>query len=174
MKSLAGELVGILRQQLMEEVRAEVMSQTRAQVINELRGMSLAEIMGLTEGAARDVGSVVAPAKRGPGRPKKAAGTASSGDTKKKKSGTARLRRRGAEDIASALTAIKGLLGKRPAGLRSEQIGKELGLDKRELPRPLAKGLAEGSLRKKGQKRSTTYFVTGGVGSEPKKGKKRS
>jgi hypothetical protein len=54
------------------------------------------------------------------------------------------------------VTALKGTNGK---GLRSEQIQKSLGLDKRELPRVLKTGIANKAIRSKGQKRATVYYA---------------
>jgi hypothetical protein len=54
------------------------------------------------------------------------------------------------------VTALKATKGK---GLRSEQIQKSLGLDKRELPRVLRTGIAKKALKSKGQKRATIYFA---------------
>jgi hypothetical protein len=72
-----------------------------------------------------------------------------------------RLKRRSAEDIAAALGSIATLLKQHSTGLRAEQIRKQLNMQAKELPRPLAEGLAAKLLRKKGQKRATVYFVTG-------------
>jgi hypothetical protein len=57
---------------------------------------------------------------------------------------------------AGVVTALKATRGK---GLRSEQIQKALGVDKRELPRVLKTGLTKKVLRSKGQKRATQYFA---------------
>ena len=69
--------------------------------------------------------------------------------------------RRTAADIASAVDAIETLLLKNPSGLRAEQIRKELGLEAKELPRPLAEGVSQKRFSKEGQKRATTYFAKG-------------
>jgi hypothetical protein len=70
-----------------------------------------------------------------------------------------RLKRRSADDIAATLGNIVTLLKAHPAGLRAEQIRKDLDMLAKELPRPLAEGLASKALRKKGQKRATVYFA---------------
>jgi len=44
-------------------------------------------------------------------------------------------------------------------GLRIEQINKQLGTTTKDLALPIRKLLAEGALKAKGQKRSTTYFA---------------
>jgi len=46
-------------------------------------------------------------------------------------------------------------------GLRIEQINKQLGTTTKDLALPIRKLLAEGALKAKGQKRSTTYTVAG-------------
>jgi hypothetical protein len=45
--------------------------------------------------------------------------------------------------------------------MRAEQIRSALGVDPRELPRPLAEALASRKIAKAGQKRATTYFAKG-------------
>jgi hypothetical protein len=70
-----------------------------------------------------------------------------------------RLKRRTEVDIQKTLDQIVTVLHKNRDGLRSEQIQEALGLDKRELPAPLAIGLQRGAIRKTGQKRATTYFA---------------
>jgi hypothetical protein len=72
-----------------------------------------------------------------------------------------RLKRRSAEDIAATLNSIVSLLKQHPSGLRAEQIRKQLSMQAKELPRPLAEGLQAKALRKKGQKRATVYFAAG-------------
>jgi hypothetical protein len=69
-----------------------------------------------------------------------------------------RLARRSAADLAKAVEAIVGLLDKHPQGMRAEQIRSSLGLDAKELPKPLADALAAKRISKKGEKRATTYF----------------
>ena len=59
---------------------------------------------------------------------------------------------------------IVSLLQKSPEGLRAEQIREALGVQAKELPRPLADGLSEGRISKSGQKRATTYFAGGKAG----------
>jgi predicted HTH transcriptional regulator len=46
-------------------------------------------------------------------------------------------------------------------GMRIEQINKQLGTSTKDLALPIRKLLAEGVLKAKGQKRSTTYTVAG-------------
>ena len=75
-----------------------------------------------------------------------------------KKTATGRLARRSLADIDATLDLIVGLLKKTP-GLRSEQIGAALGLDKKEIPRPVMEGLDRGLLSKAGERRGTTYYV---------------
>ncbi len=66
-----------------------------------------------------------------------------------------RLARRSMKDIERTLGVIVGSLKGGP--MRSEQIQKALGLDKRELPRVLKHGLATKKLKAKGEKRATLY-----------------
>jgi hypothetical protein len=70
-----------------------------------------------------------------------------------------RLGRRTTADIGRVLDSIVTLLEKSPEGLRAEQIRAALGVQPKELPRPLADGLTLGRLTKSGQKRATAYFA---------------
>ncbi|AKU94986.1 hypothetical protein AKJ09_01650 [Labilithrix luteola] len=78
-----------------------------------------------------------------------------------------RLQRRSTDDLAEMVERIAGLLAKEVAGLRAEQIREALGVEKKELPRPIQEGLASGRFAKSGQKRATVYTLGKG-----KKGKK--
>ena len=89
------------------------------------------------------------------GRP--AAAGAPPGAVKRAKGG--RLSRRSAADIAAALERIAGLLKKHQDGMRAEQIRKALHMQAKEMPRILSEGLGKRKLKKKGQKRATTYFA---------------
>jgi hypothetical protein len=70
-----------------------------------------------------------------------------------------RLRRRSADDIATALSRVVALVKGHKEGLRAEQIRSELQMQSKEMPRVLAEGLTKRKLRKRGQKRATTYFA---------------
>ena len=72
---------------------------------------------------------------------------------------TGRLPRRSADDIAKTVSQIAALLKKHKGGLRAEQIRAALGLQPKEMPRPLSEGVKARAFKKKGQKRATTYFV---------------
>jgi CRP-like cAMP-binding protein len=67
-----------------------------------------------------------------------------------------RLARRSQADIVALAVSIAALL-EREVALRAEEIRTKLDLDRRELPRALAEGLASGALSKTGEKRATTY-----------------
>lgn len=54
-------------------------------------------------------------------------------------------------------------------GLHIEQINKRLGTSTKDLGLPIRKLVAEGVLKPKGEKRSTSYFL--GEGQRRKKGK---
>jgi hypothetical protein len=95
----------------------------------------------------------------GNGRPARAEGgggsTSSGRSAKVAKTKNGRLARRSAEEIEKALGLVVAALKAGP--LRAEELKKKLGLDTRELPRVLAEGLSSKKLKKKGQKRATTY-----------------
>jgi hypothetical protein len=118
-----------------------------SQVLLALRGASIDELMEVSRGTA-------ARRPRAPGV----------GVKRRGKGG--RLGRRSTAELEAVLDSIVGLLEKNPKGMRAEQIRESLGVEAKELPRPLAEGLSNGSLKKTGQKRATTYFA----GSRKKKG----
>ena len=55
-------------------------------------------------------------------------------------------------------TQFVSFVAKHP-GLRIEQINKELGTSTKDLALPIRKLIAEGQIKTKGKKRSTTYFA---------------
>jgi hypothetical protein len=136
---------------------AALASTFASSVLAAIRSSSLQEI--LSEGGHG------APAKRGPGRPKtvqngtaKSAPVAAPKAAPKGKGG--RLARRSAEEIEKVVGLVVGTLGKHKEGLRSEQLQKALGLSKQEIVGPLTQALAAKKITKKGQRRSTTYFLS--------------
>lgn len=147
-------------------------SQFAMSILNALRSASIEEVMGVTGARASGGGTSApaAPVKRGPGRPKKVAAAAPAAEPAapaKRRGRPGRLPRRSAEDIGGVVDSIFALLQSHPEGLRAEQIRAALDLHKKELPRPLAEGLATGAFTKEGQKRATTYFA--GSGGKAKK-----
>lgn len=85
---------------------------------------------------------------------------------------TGRLARRSEEDIAKVVEEILVVVKKHPEGIRAEELRVELGLDKKEMPKPMLVALANGSLRKEGEKRATVYFI-GGKASKAAPAKKK-
>jgi hypothetical protein len=120
-------------------------------IIDALRSASIDELTGVGRGAAR------------PGRPAARAPAVDGG----RRGG--RLGRRSANDIGHMVESIVSLLQSRPEGLRAEQIREALAVQAKELPRPLADGLAAGRIKKSGQKRATTYFVSEGAAGGAKR-----
>lgn len=157
-------------------------SQFATSIIEALRSASIAEVMEVTSGTrATPRAAVVSstPARRGPGRPKKVAAAAPAPAADRPRPAgrgvgakSARLGRRSASDIGKVIEDIATLLQKHPDGLRAEQIRDALGVQAKELPRPLADGLTQGRFSKAGQKRATTYFA-GGAKKAAGGGKKR-
>lgn len=137
-------------------------NQFAAGVVQAIRSASFEEIAGLS-GAAK-----AAPVRRAPA----AAAAAPAGrPAKRSRLGRGgRLRRRSKAALTAVLDSIVDLVARHPEGLRAEQIRAELGLASKELPRPMAAGLAARRLVKKGLKRATTYFV----GSSGKASAKRA
>jgi hypothetical protein len=123
-------------------------SQFAQNLIRALRGVSIEELVALSSGGAR-----------GAAGPAAARGAAQLGRRRGK---GGRLPRRSVEEIGRMVDSIADLLAKSPDGLRAEQIRDALGVDAKELPRPLADGVKSGRFKKTGQKRATTYFLGSG------------
>jgi hypothetical protein len=122
------------------------------------------------------VGTPVAPARRGPGRPR-GSGKAKSEAPAKRGPGrpsaatspTGRRIRRSSADVEEVAEQVLGYVRAHP-GSRLEEIGRGLGTDTAGLKLPVKELLGSGRLRTEGQKRGTRYFVGGGTGgSSPKK-----
>jgi hypothetical protein len=124
----------------------DLAAQFANQVMEAIRGASLDELLGESRGSSR--AATRAPVSAAT-RPQAARAAKSPG----------RLPRRSAEDLSNVVGQIVSLLKTRKDGLRAEQIREELGLDRKELPRPLKAGLEAKKLVSKGQKRATTYFA---------------
>jgi hypothetical protein len=123
-----------------------------AGVLDAIRGASLEELLSESPG-----GKTRAPARSPVHAAAAAIVTAAAAPSRRRNGG--RLPRRSAGDISQAVENIVGLLGENPGGLRAEQIRQKLGLQAKELPRPLKEGLEGGRLSKVGRKRATTYFA---------------
>jgi hypothetical protein len=134
----------------------ELASDFALSILGALRAASIDELTGVASGVAL---------RRGPrpGRP------AAAEPIVRKRGRGGRLGRRSTADIGRMVEDIVTLLQKFPGGMRAEQIRDALGCQAKELPRPLADGLAEGRITKTGQKRATTYFAGAGGGAAPKR-----
>ena len=66
--------------------------------------------------------------------------------------------KRTSDEIEQLAETFHGFVAKHP-GLRIEQINKQLGSTTKDLALPIRKLVADGALKTKGEKRSTTYFA---------------
>jgi hypothetical protein len=138
-----------------------------ASVLDALRSASIDELV--------DVAGTGGATRRGPGRPRSAerdaaANGAASSAPRRRAGRGGRLGRRTASDITRMIESIVSVLTKAGAGMRAEQIREALGVEAKELPRPLAEAISGGRITKSGQKRATTYFAgSGGGGTAPKR-----
>ena len=133
-------------------------SQFASSVLEALRSASIDELVQVA-------GASSAP-RRGPGRPRAAASAPSaasaaveaedapSAGARGRRGRGGRLGRRSAGDISRMIELIVGALQKAGEGLRAEQIRETLGVEAKELPRPLAEAISSGRITKSGQKRS--------------------
>src|SRR5277367_6244129 len=108
----------------------ELAASFSAGVLDAVRGASLEELLSESSG-----GKSPAPSRLGA---RSSARAAPAQAAPRRRPG--RLPRRSAGDISQAVDTIVGLLGQNPAGLRAEQIREKLGLQAKELPRPLKEG----------------------------------
>lgn len=133
-------------------------TQFATSVLGALRSASIDELMDVAGGAVR----------RGPGRPRLSEVGAAPAPKKRAGNG-GRLGRRSAGDITRMIESIVNVLQQAGTGLRAEQIREALGVEAKELPRPLADAMSQGLISKSGQKRATTYFAGGGGDGSPKR-----
>lgn len=143
-------------------------SQFASSVIEALRGASIDELLDVAQG-----GGTSAPAARR-GRPARevSAAEAPVAAPRVRRGRGGRLGRRSANDIAAMINSIVSLLQQNPGGLRAEQIREALGVEAKELPRPLGEATEQGLISKEGQKRATTYFAGGGDAGKRRGGAK--
>jgi hypothetical protein len=134
----------------------------------------LTELSGLVRQSALEAvqvalgGGVAAPARRGPGRPRKnaaagpiaaaaPAGTASSAPAGKRGRKGKRAKRSSADVDATAAALLTYVAANE--GQSIEQIGKGMGVATKELKLPVIKLMEAKKLKTKGQRRGTKYFV---------------
>ena len=66
--------------------------------------------------------------------------------------------KRSSGELDKLADSFHGFVAKHP-GLRIEQINKQLGTNTKDLALPIRKLIADGAIKTKGAKRSTTYFA---------------
>lgn len=123
-----------------------------ASVVEEIRGASVEELFAPAAGGGRRSSRVAPESARAGGR----------------------LARRSGQDIEAVIDQIVELIRRSPKGLRAEEIRSALGLEAKEMPRPLREGLAAGRFTKAGEKRATTYLLKGAKSSSGSKRRGRS
>ena len=114
------------------------------------------------------VGTPVAPARRGPGRPRgpgKSTVKRSPGRPPAAKSVPGRRVRRSSADVEEVAEQVLGYVRAYP-GQRLEEIGRGLGTATAGLKLPVKELVTSGRLRTEGQKRGTKYFAGGGSGGK--------
>lgn len=143
----------------MSTLRAQIdrlAAQFAGNIIDALRGASLEDLMAIA-------GNRGGGGRRG--RPVGGGGMSALDGGAGRRGRGGRLGRRTQDDIGRMIERIFDLLQKTSGGMRAEQIREALGVEAKELPRPLADALASGRITKTGQKRATTYFAGGGGSS---------
>jgi hypothetical protein len=128
------------------------------QRLNELASSFASEVLDAIRGASLEDLVAASPVGGRRARPASAAGPMDTA-ARPARGRRGRLPRRSMDDIAQVVERIVSLLEQNPEGLRAEQIREKLGLQAKELPRPLKESLDSGRVGKSGQKRATTYFV---------------
>lgn len=72
--------------------------------------------------------------------------------------GRGRGAKRTSDELDGLAESFHSFVAKHP-GMRIEQINKQLGTTTKDLALPIRKLIAEGAIKTKGEKRSTTYFA---------------
>lgn len=111
----------------------------------------------LVEAARESVVAALGGAVSSSGRRTRRAAAAPRAAKRGRKAGRRRVRR-SAEQLAEVQEKVIAVLNKNP-GLTSEEIQATLGLEKRELQRPLTLLRNERRIKTKGQKRGMKYYV---------------
>jgi hypothetical protein len=120
------------------------------ELLASLHGASLEELISL--GGAGHV-------PRGTGRPAKAKRATSAERRNAPSHRTKRVLRRSTTDLDKLVAQIVAVVSKhRKDGIRAEQIRKTLGIERRELPKPLELAFESRKIAKRGRKRGTAYF----------------
>ena len=167
---------------LMSNLRSTIetlASQFASSVLEALRSASIDELVNVA-GSSSSSSAGGGAVRRGPGRPRAAAAAAAAaveadgGAPRSRRGRGGRLGRRSAGDISRMIELIVGALQKAGEGLRAEQIRETLGVEAKELPRPLAEAISSGRITKSGQKRATTYYAggSGGAAAPKRRGRK--
>jgi hypothetical protein len=133
----------------------ELASTFTAGVLQAVRSASIEDVLAESGRAPRVARAALAAV----GVPTARAGRRASG----------RLARRSAADIGEVIDRIVSLVKTAPKGMRAEEIRVSLGMQAKEMPRPLKEAVSAGRLGKSGQKRATTYFAKGGGGASAAK-----
>jgi hypothetical protein len=114
-------------------------------LVRALRGASLDEILAETA-KGHHAASAAKPhrAAASPAAPKGRGG---------------RRHRRSTKELDGVIARIVALVKAHKKGLRSEDIRKKLGLQRRDIQRPLGVALQKKLVTKKGKRRATTYYA---------------
>jgi hypothetical protein len=162
-----GDYLGLIMASTLRSHLQELASSFASSVLHAIRTASIEDLLSESGGGGvRRPGRPPAAARAARAEAPAAAAPAARAAGGRRKGG--RLARRNAGDIAEVIDRIVGLLKSSPKGLRAEEIRAKLGLQSKELPRPLKEAVEGGRLSKAGQKRATTYFLKGaGGGASP-------
>jgi hypothetical protein len=118
--------------------------------VNELTATVKASAL---ESVNQALGNGGAPARRGPGRPRKNVNDAAAPATRRGRRG-----KRSSEDVQGMADQVLAHI-KANEGQRLEEISAGLGIPSKELKLPVQKLFAAKAIKTKGQKRGTKYFA---------------
>lgn len=148
-------------------IESELRSRVEAFVADLTEIIHQAALASVHEAIEGTMG-ISAPARRGPGRPRKA-GKAARKATKRASAKNGGRARRSPEELEQLSSGFLSYVQANP-GQRLGEIGAGMGIDTKELKRPVTLLLEAGSIRTEGQRRGTKYFAGSGG---PRKATKR-
>lgn len=129
----------------------DLATQLASDILNALQGASLADLGEMLDNSG---GARV--------KPRELASSTDTKTLKPRKSGKGSGVKRSPEAIQAVLDSVVRYLNSNSEGIGSEHLQKALGIEKKDIVGPITQALAQGLIKKSGQKRATRYFPGSG------------